>query len=55
VQLGKVFAQMKPHNYHEISGQAMREGQRIEKFFVSLMRLKSSGINRTHNRRQGVS
>ncbi|KLO10225.1 P-loop containing nucleoside triphosphate hydrolase protein [Schizopora paradoxa] len=36
VHFGKIFAQMKPHSYHEIRGQAMREGeQRIEKFFTT--------------------
>ncbi len=45
VQMGKVFAQMKPHSYHEIRGQAMREGeQRVEKFFVGLTCLQI-GLN----------
>lgn len=41
VQFGKVFAQMEPHSYREINGQAIRQGQeRVGKFFVSFTSLE---------------
>lgn len=63
MQLGRVFAQMKPHSYHEIQGQAMRDGeQRVEKFFVSSFNLydcvglinDGAGVGKSHDQPERV-